>query len=64
MPAALPGLAAGDERRLATGLFNYVWVLLDKLDRSVGDDEHMVRAAHASRYPWGGILDGDLAGLA
>ena len=53
MPAALPRLDAGVERQLAAGLFNQVWVLLDKLDRSAGDDDQMVHTAHASRYHWG-----------
>jgi hypothetical protein len=50
--AALPSLDAGDERQLAAGLFNYVWVLLEKPDRSAEDDDRMVHAAHASRYHW------------
>ena len=54
MPAALPRLDAGVERQLAAGLFNQVWMLLDKCDRSTGDDDQMVHAAHASRYHWGG----------
>jgi hypothetical protein len=53
MPAALPRLDAGVERQLAAGLFNQVWVLLDKPDRSAGEDDQMVHAAHASRYHWG-----------
>ena len=53
MPAAPPRLDAGVERQLAAGLFNQVWGLLDKLDRSAGDDDQMVHAAHASRYHWG-----------
>ena len=53
VPAALPRLDADVERQLAAGLFNQVWVLLDKLDRSAGDDDQMVHTAHASRYHWG-----------
>ena len=34
MPAALPRLDVGVERQLAAGLFNQVWVLLDKPGRS------------------------------
>ncbi|HJY55725.1 MAG TPA: hypothetical protein VJ418_05025 [Streptosporangiaceae bacterium] len=55
MPAALPRLDAGVERQLAAGLFNQVWVLLDKPDRGGGDDDQMIHAAHASRYHWGAI---------
>ena len=55
MPAALLRLDASVERQLAAGLFNQVWVLLDKRDRSAGDDDQMVHAAHASRYHWGAL---------
>ena len=53
MPTAVPRLDAGEERQLAAGLFNQVWALLEKPDRSAGDDDQMVHAAHASRYHWG-----------
>lgn len=49
----MPSLEIADERRLAAGLFNDVWVLLEKPDRTAEDDELMVHAAHASRYHWG-----------
>ena len=44
-----------DHRKLAVDLFNLVWSLLDKKDRSKGDDDKMVHAAHASRFHWGEI---------
>jgi hypothetical protein len=53
MPATLPDLSADVQRQLAAGLFNLVWELLDKPDRSVSDDDLMISAAHASRYHWG-----------
>jgi hypothetical protein len=53
MPAAPFSFGPGDERRLAAALFNRVWALLDKPDRSVADDDEMVHAAHASRHHWG-----------
>ena len=42
-------------KELAIGLFNRVWSLLDRTDRTVDDDDTMVHAAHASRYHWGEV---------
>jgi hypothetical protein len=42
-----------DRRRRAADLFNLVWRLLEKPDRTPDDDEMMVHAAHASRFYWG-----------
>lgn len=42
----------GRGRRLAAALFNHVWTLLDKPERSAADDDEMVHAAHASAYHW------------
>ena len=42
-------------RKYAVSLFNYVWSLLDKPERTVEEDDTMVHAAHASRYHWGQI---------
>lgn len=39
-------------RQLAAALFNRVWTLLEKPDRTVGDDDEMVHASHASAYHW------------
>ena len=47
--------AAGDERRTAVDLFNGVWRLLEKEDRSIEEDDRMLHMAHASRYHWGQI---------
>ena len=41
-----------DERKLAVDLFNAVWALLDKGDRTPGEDAEMVHTAHASVYHW------------
>jgi len=41
-----------DERQLAVDLFNGVWTLLRKEDRTPGEDAEMVHAAHASVYHW------------
>ena len=43
------------ERRLAARLFNRVWELLERTDRSVTDDDEMLHAAHASRHHWGQV---------
>lgn len=39
-------------RKLGVDLFNYVWTLLEKPDRTKDEDEEMVHAAHASRWHW------------
>ena len=51
-----------DERQLAIDLFNGVWRLLDKEDRTVEEDDRMLHMAHASRYHWGQV--GTAANLA
>jgi uncharacterized glyoxalase superfamily protein PhnB len=40
------------ERRLAGDLFNGVWQLLDRPDRTAEEDDRMLDMAHASRYHW------------
>jgi hypothetical protein len=45
------------ERKLAARLFNSVWDLLEKEDRSDEDDNQMIHMAHASRYHWGQVGD-------
>lgn len=40
------------QKRLAVELFNYVWTLLEKDDRTQQEDERMVDGAHASRFFW------------
>jgi hypothetical protein len=42
-------------RRLAADLFNQVWTLMERDDRSREDDDRMLNAAHASRYLWGEV---------
>jgi DNA-binding transcriptional MerR regulator len=53
MPPSTFALDPDDERRLAATLFNRVWDLLEKPDRSVSDNDDMIHAAHASRHHWG-----------
>ena len=54
-PARPPELSPATERRLAAGLFNYTWTLLDQTDRSPEDVDRMIHAAHASRLHWDAI---------
>jgi hypothetical protein len=54
-PARLPVLDRETERRLAAGLFNDVWRLLDLPKRRPEQDDEMLHAAHASRYHWGNV---------
>ncbi len=42
-------------KKFAVDLFNLVWNLMDKKDRTKEEDDKMVHAAHASRYHWGEI---------
>lgn len=44
-----------DRRRLAVDLFNHVWTLLDKPERTPEEDDEMLHAAHASRFLWGEV---------
>ncbi|MGA3029184.1 MAG: tetratricopeptide repeat protein [Candidatus Limnocylindrales bacterium] len=56
-PTKLPDLDRDTERRLAAGLFNEVWRLLDLPKRRPEQDDEMLHAAHASRYHWGNTGD-------
>ncbi len=42
-------------KRAAVTLFNLVWSLLDKKERTKQEDDKMVHAVHASRFHWGEI---------
>lgn len=57
MPVPDDALDPQSQRALASALFNRVWELLEKSDRSRSEDDEMVNAAHASRYLWGGVGD-------
>jgi hypothetical protein len=46
-------LGGDDQRALAKRLFNAVWDLLDREERSVEEDDIMLHMAHASRHHWG-----------
>ena len=41
-----------DHRQLGVDLFNFVWTLLEKADRTPDEDDLMAHAAHASAYHW------------
>ena len=41
-----------DHRRLGVDLFNAVWTLLGKPDRTPDEDDLMAHTAHASAYHW------------
>ena len=45
-------ITASDEENLGRALFNGVWTLLEKDDRSVEEDDRMVHMAHASCHHW------------
>ncbi len=45
-------LEADDERALAAELFNGVWALLERDDRTATEDDTMLHMAHASRHHW------------
>lgn len=50
-----PAIDVADRRQLAVDLFNHVWTLLERSDRSALEDDEMLHAAHASRYHWGEV---------
>ena len=52
MPEKKDYLDPGAQRQLAADLFNQTWALLDKPDRTAGEDDLMIHAAHASAYHW------------
>jgi hypothetical protein len=53
MPVTPVKLEPEQEQRLAATIFNQVWELLEKPERSAADDDQMLHGAHASRYHWG-----------
>jgi DNA-binding transcriptional MerR regulator len=59
---ATTDLDPSDHRQLAVNLFNHVWTLMERPDRSPMEDDEMLHAAHASRYHWGEV--GEPANLA
>jgi len=51
------GLDGQTQKAFAATLFNRVWELLEKVNRTSAEDDQMVNAAHASRYLWTDIGD-------
>ncbi len=54
-PSPPPAIDPETRRKLAIGLFNHVWTLLENADRTPEQDDEMIHAAHASRYHWGEV---------
>lgn len=48
----LTSLDPGTHRAIGAALFNHVWTLLEKADRTSADVDDMLHAAHASRFHW------------
>jgi DNA-binding transcriptional MerR regulator len=51
-PATDDELDAAAHRRLGVALFNHVWTLIEKPDRTAAETDEMIHAAHASRHHW------------
>jgi DNA-binding transcriptional MerR regulator len=62
--AATTDLDATTRRKLAADLFNHTWTLLELPDRTAEQDDEMIHSAHASRYHWGEVADGEPVNLA
>jgi DNA-binding transcriptional MerR regulator len=62
--AATTDLDATTRRKLAADLFNHTWTLLEMTDRTPEQDDEMIHSAHASRYHWGEVADGEPVKLA
>jgi hypothetical protein len=51
-PPQVPPSDLVDHRGLAASLFNGVWELMERENRSAVEDDRMLHMAHASRYHW------------
>jgi DNA-binding transcriptional MerR regulator len=49
---SLTDLDGAMHRRLGVALFNHVWTLLERSDRTDAEIDEMIHAAHASRFHW------------
>jgi hypothetical protein len=45
-------LDSDTHRQIGAHLFDHVWALLETEERSAGQDDEMLHAAHASRWHW------------
>ncbi len=48
----LTSVGPAAHRAIGMALFNHVWMLLEKADRTPADVDQMIHAAHASRFHW------------
>jgi DNA-binding transcriptional MerR regulator len=62
--AATTEIDATTRRKLAADLFNHTWTLLEMPDRTPEQEDEMIHSAHASRYHWGEVADGEPVNLA
>jgi len=61
---ALTDLDGATHRALGVALYNHVWTLLEKADRSAAETDEMIHAAHASRFHWSRAAGGEPFNLA
>lgn len=61
---ALTDLDGATHRALGVALFNHVWTLLEKPDRTPAETDEMIHAAHASRFHWSRAEGGETVNLA
>lgn len=54
-PTRPPELDAETERKLAAGLYNEAWRLMETESRTAEQTDAPVHTAHASRYHWGRV---------
>lgn len=62
MATSIPDLDPTTERRLAAGLYNDCWRLLELPERTPEQNDELIHQAHASRYHWARV--GERANLA
>ena len=55
LPTRPPELDAETERKLAAGLYNEAWRLMQTESRTAEQTDAPVHTAHASRYHWGRV---------
>lgn len=60
---SLTDLDGAAHRALGVTLFNHVWTLIEKPDRSAAETDEMIHAAHASRFHWSHAEGGEPVNL-
>ena len=48
-----PNLTPQQHKELGISLFNHVWELMDKTEKTRDEEDEMLSCAYASRYHWG-----------